>query len=568
MRRFLLVGVAISLCAARANAFPGPDSVAVLASADVAESTALADAYAGARDVPTRQVCKIPGIPQTDDVSLADFQSKILAPLEACLTNAGVHDRIEAILITRGVPLRVVVPISSGTTNVSVAAALAIWESTLAGGDAGATSLLGQDPGQIVNCGSPCYGAAWDNPLQYLTGPFTAGYKVTRGGVAWKPMLVTMLHGRSQADAQMLIDSATQAEKNGGAKGTFMFMDGADSARGALDGEFPNTINQLKALGFTDVQEVPFNTALTGQNLAAFFVGTASLGTTIEGNTYAPGSLVDNLTSFGAVPQNFQASGETQVSISRWVEKGVGGVHGTVDEPLNNVFPHRLLIVDYAKGAPLAEAYFRWFPFQYWKNLVLGDPMLAPYAKRPAVTITGLADGATETDATTVTAAATDTTGAGIANVTLYVDGVMTATAQGDTVSTCVKVPAQSGVQILAVAQTNTGAGGLAKFPPKGWTEIHVTGSSGGVATCPTGGDDVSDGGADAGDNEGTTQGSGCSCRAAGSGSSSSPFAALIALAGAIHRRRRRRSIDHAQGTKLSITFVPPPTMSTAPVCV
>lgn len=541
MRRFLLTTLALCAFAARANAFPGPDSVAVLASADVAESTALADAYASARAVPTRQVCKIPGIPQTDDVSLADFQTKILAPLEACLTTAGVHDRIEAILITRGVPLRVAVPISSGTTNVSVAAALAIWESTLAGGDAGQASLLGQEPGQIVNCGSPCYGAQWDNPLQYLTGPFSAGYKVTRGGVAWKPMLVTMLHGRSQADAQMLIDSATQAEKNGGAKGTFMFMDGADSARGALDGEFTNTINQLKALGFTDAQEVPFNTALTGQNLAAFFVGTASLGTTIEGNTYAPGSLVDNLTSFGAVPQNFQTSGETQVSISRWVEKGASGVHGTVDEPLNNVFPHRLLVVDYAKGAPLAEAYFRWFPFQYWKNLVLGDPMLAPYAKRPAIAITGLSDGATQTDATTVTATATDNTGAGIANVTIYVDGVMTATAQGDTVSTCVKVPAQSGVQILAVAQTNTGAGGLAKFPPKGWTQIHVTGSASGNATCSTGGDDTTDGGVDAGDNEGTTEGSGCSCRAAGSGSSS-PFAALVALAGAIMLRVKARS--------------------------
>ncbi len=516
----------------------------MLASADVAESSALADSYAAARAVPTRQVCKIPGIPQTDDVSLADYQTKILAPLEACLKNAGVHDRIESIVIMRGVPIRVAVPISTGTTNVSLAAALATWESTMATGDAGGAPLLGQEPGTIVNCGSPCYGAAWTNPLGSLNKPFNAGFTVTSGGVAWKPLLVTMLHGRSQADAQMLIDSATSAEKNGGGQGpsgTFMFMDGADSARGVLDAEFPNVINQLKALGYTDVQEVPFNSALTGQTLASFFVGTASLGTTIEGNTYLPGSLVDNLTSFGAVPQNFATSGESQVSIARWVEKGVGGVHGTVDEPLNNVFPSRTLIVDYVKGAPLAEAYFRWLPYQYWKNLVLGDPMLAPYAKRPAVTITGLTDGATQTDATTITAHATDTTGAGIANVTLYVDGVQVATSQSDTVTACVKAPA-SKVQILAVAQTNTGTGGLAKFPPKGWTEIHVTGQASGATTCAAGGDDGVDGGADAGDNEGSGGESGCSCRAGGSDGSPQlgAFAALLALAGLARRRISR----------------------------
>ncbi len=536
MRRFLLLSLPFALFASRAHAFAGPDSVAVLASGDVTESTALADSYAKARQIPTRQVCKIAGIPQTDDISLSDYQTKVLAPLEACLTTGGVHDRIEAIVIMRGVPLRVVVPVSTGTNNVSLAAALATWESTLTGGDAGNVALLGQEPGEIVNCGSPCYGARWVNPLQTLNAPFHAGYTATTGGVAWKPMIVTMLHGRSQADAQMLIDSSTAAEKNGGAKGTFMFMDGADSARNVLDVDFPSIINQLKTLGFTDAQEVPFNTALTGQTLSSFFVGTASLGTTIEGNTFLPGTLVDNLTSYGAVPQNFMPTGESQVSIARWVEKGVAGAHGTVDEPLNNVFPKRFLIVDYAKGAPLGEAYFRWLPYQYWKNLVLGDPMLAPYAKRPTVMITGMADASTQTDATMVTATATDATGAGIQNVTLYVDGVQVAQTAGDTVTACVKLPAQSNVQVLAVAQVNKGTGALVKFPPKGWSEIHATGSSGGLATCPAPPNDAgTDGPTDeAGDTETDGAGSsgGCSCNAAGTDRGTSGLGALAAMLG------------------------------------
>ena len=543
MRRVLLFALPVVLFSGSAVAYPGPDSVAVLASQDSAESVALADAYAKFRAVPARQVCKIPGIPQTDDVTLGDYQTKILAPFEACLTNAGVHDRIEAVLVTRGMPMRVSVPVSSGSTIVSLAAALNVWESTMQGGDAGGAPLLGQDPGTLVNCGTPCYGAAWPNPMLNLTTPYKAGFTVTKNGVAWKPLLVTMLHGRSQADAQTLIDSATNAEKNGGAKGTFMFMDSADGPtgpRGVLDSQFPNVIAQLKTLGFTDAQEVPWNANLTGQTLASFFVGTSSIGTTIEGNTYLPGSLVDNLTSFGAVPQNFATSGESQVSISRWVEKGVGGVHGTVDEPLNNVFPNRNLIVDYVKGASLAEAYFRWFPYVYWKNLVLGDPMLAPYAKRPVVTISGLADGATQTDATNITATATDSSGAGIANVTLYVDGVLTATAQGDTVSACVKTSAPN-TQILAVAQTNVGTGGLAKFPPKGWSAIHVTGSSSGNTQCPQNGDGDglgNDAGTDAG--EGSETSGGCSCNEAPA--QSSGFAAIFAALGVLFSRRSSRA--------------------------
>jgi uncharacterized protein (TIGR03790 family) len=535
MRRVLLLALPVVLFSGSAVAYPGPDSVAVLASQDSAESVALADAYAKFRAVPLKQVCKIPGIPQTDDVSLADYQTKILAPFEACLTTNGVHDRIEAVLVTRGVPMRVVVPISAGTTNVSLTGVLALWESTLLNST---TPLLGQEPGS--GCGSGCYSALWKNPLLLLNKPYAAGYTANLYNVTWHPLLVTMLHGRSQADAQMLIDSAQNAEKNGGAKGTFMFMDGADSARNVLDGDFPQIISQLKTLGYTDAQEVPFNSDLTGKTLASFFVGTASLGTTIEGNTYLPGSLIDNLTSYGAVPQNFATTGETQVSISRWVEKGVAGAHGTVDEPLNNVFPRRLMIVDYVKGATLAEAYFRWLPYQYWKNLVLGDPMLAPYAKRPVVTISGLTDGASQTDATEVTATATDSSGAGIANVTLYVDGVMAGTAQGDTVTACVKVPAASGVQILAVAQTNTGSGGLAKFPPKGWTEIHVTGSSSGAQQCPvTSENDVVDAGTDAGEGSETT-GGGCSCNT--SPASSTPFAAIFVALGLFFSRRSSRA--------------------------
>ena len=375
-----------------AHATPGPDSVAVLANADVPGSVALAEAYAAARDIPTRQVCAL-SMPSTEDIALADFLADVREPLEDCLSERGVVDRIESIVIARGVPLRVSMDIAGQSRRVSLAAALGLWRTTLEDG----TPLLGRDPGRVADCGgTPCLAAAWRSG--YRGGAFEAGWERTASGVVHRPMLVTMLHGRSDADAMRLVTSAIEAEALGMGAGEIVLMDGADPARGALDMEYPAVLTALEGLGVT-ARRVPFAADQTGLTIAGFAVGTASLGQTIEGNTYVPGAIVDNLTSFGALPENFRETGESQVSIARWVAMGVAGAHGTTDEPLNNCFPSRQLFSDYASGATLAESYVGRLPYVYWHNLVLGDPMAAPYAARPEVSLT--LDGTAVTGPTT-----------------------------------------------------------------------------------------------------------------------------------------------------------------------
>lgn len=420
-----LVAVATTLAPGVAEATPGPDSVAVLANASVPASVALAEAYAEARDVPARQVCALP-MPATEDLSLADFEAMVRAPLERCLADAGVLERIEAVVLARGVPLRVSMDVGGQSRRVSLAAALGLWRTTMADG----TPLLGRDPGAMVDCGgTPCLAAAWRSG--YRGGPFRAGFERMRDGVVHRPVLVTMLHGRSDADAARLIDAAVASEGTGNGGGELLLMNGADPARGALDAEYDGVLASLGTLGETG-RRVPFDPELSGLTLAAFFTGTASLGATIEGNTFVPGAIVDNLTSFGALPENFRETGEAQVSIARWVARGVTGVHGTTDEPLNNCFPSRQLLTDYASGATLGEAYFGRMPFVYWHNLVLGDPMAAPYAERPAVALA--LDGAPVVAPTVAgpvalgTALAIDVRAPedrAVSRIAVYVDGVL-----------------------------------------------------------------------------------------------------------------------------------------------
>ncbi|HAA55719.1 MAG TPA: hypothetical protein DCE42_13230, partial [Myxococcales bacterium] len=370
--------------------------------------------------------------------------------------------------------------------RASLAATLGIWKST-----ANNKPILGETPGYK----NKYFAASYRNAFR--SGPFRPEWtgkgfyyyidngSTKSGQYTLAPLLVTMLNGRSYKDAEKLLQSALDAEKNGGAKGRFLLMDGRDKARGVLDREYDGVIQQLKQRGLTDVVRQPFNTDLTGLSLAAFITGTATLGKTIEGNTYLPGSLTDNLTSFGAVPKNFAASGQSQVSIARWVAKGVAGAHGTTDEPLNNVFPSRYLLVDYVDGSTLAEAYHRRMPYVYWRNLVLGDPMAAPYARKPTLTITGLKDNDSLTGAKHIQITAKDPEKRGIASLTLYVNNKQVAHSKTNTLQHCLLLPTQKNIKLLVVAQAAQATGSnRRKFQPKGWTQLTLEGKAGGPKTC------------------------------------------------------------------------------------
>lgn len=455
-----------------AYAVPGPDSVAVVANRTVPESAALAARYAAARDIPSRQVCLL-DISTDDTIDLADYEADFAAALELCLMDAGVLPRIEALVLAKGLPLRVRIPTEGGNQRASLAAVAATWKSATTAGQ----PLTEIPPGVQADCGgTPCLLARYSNPFRQ--GLFEAGWTRRAGGVIWQPLIVTALEGRSFQDAAKLVASATTSEARAPVTGDFVFMRGRDPARGVLDAEFPELVEDLQDLGF-DAEIVPFNLNLEGRDLAALFVGTATLSRTIEGNRYAPGSLVDNLTSFGAVPLNFEPTGESQVSIARWVARGVAGVHGTTDEPLNNVFPSRRLIVDYAAGGTLGEAYFRRLPAAYWRNLVLGDPMTAPYAVRPVVTIEGLSSGETLVGARELTVRAIDPLDRGIASLKLFVDGVLVDEAADGVLTTCVIPPDTDDLQVLAVAQVADDFTPAGFHRPKGWAATLIDGRPG-----------------------------------------------------------------------------------------
>jgi uncharacterized protein (TIGR03790 family) len=393
---------------------PGPDTLVVVANGESAGSVLLAERYANARDIHQTRICVVNTDP-APQIALEDLERDVLMPLRACIDHLGGFDLLEAVVLVRGMPLNVIIPTEAGSMVVSLSALLGV----LPARDLAGQPFIGQDPGYHTLCGGmPCLTARWLNP--YTGGAFRAGWTRERHDGRWQMVLVTALDGYTDEDAFGLVASGLLAERDG-PSGEFILMDGGDAARSVRDFELDTIAAQLGALG-VDARRLAFDSELTDRDIGAFVTGTVNLGQTIEGNRYQPGSIVDNLTSFGAVPANFMAGGEVQTSVARWVAEGVAGVHGTTAEPLSNAFPSRRFLTDYVSGYSLAESYFKNLPYVYWRNLVLGDPITAPYAVRPVLEL--LADQQTSPGFVRLELSLRDPLGRLIGPAGLTIDGV------------------------------------------------------------------------------------------------------------------------------------------------
>lgn len=156
------------------------------------------------------------------------------------------------------------------------------------------------------------------------------------------------------------------------------------------------------------------------QNVAGVTCGHSLVNPAGSQCRFLPGAFMDNLTSSGAqfLPE------KTQTLISEFLRMGAAGACGTVVEPraISQKFPNNTLHVHYAHGCSLAESFYQSVAGPY-QQLLLGDPLCQPWARIPAVTVSGFTDGAIVKDSVEIIPSAT-TKEATIASFQLFVDGV------------------------------------------------------------------------------------------------------------------------------------------------
>lgn len=589
MRRplLLLASLSVTLSASLAHAGGGPMNVVVLYNGDVPQATTVAQHYASARSIPTGHLCALKGVdPAATTIDVATFQSKIQAPLDACIAALPHPELVDYVVLVRGLPYSVTLPTYAASLEalVQVRHAKRVSDMTEIAGAAqpGADNASVENPVTLVpladypsdytidNADRVWYTTASEivRATQQPRGFHASGvkkgglYTVVGNSLNYAPnaydyaggnlVIVSSLDGFDYKDATDLVDRAIASESGPPPKAELMCMQGEDPARAARDPECEFVTRMLTSAGFTSTFVSPFNGTLSGHTVASYFTGSAdTVKGAIAGNTFAPGAITDNLTSYGAAVPNFfcGADGgacpgsEVQTSIARFVRAGATGAHGTVNEPKNNVFPNAGALLLYTFGYSMGESYFYNQLFVYWQNVHLGDPLASPYAVRPKVTF----DASVPANEPIVVTA---THPNGVASIDLFKGGKRVASATGNTLSYMAAGGVGDTLDLLAVAVANdvpvmrAGWSNPSQNPHpevQGWLAQKVTLGPPVIMSEPLDGDAGLPPPSDAGGSASAPTGNdgGCSCDASSSGPAPLSLLAVAPLALLLRRKRR-----------------------------
>lgn len=327
-----------------------PDRVLLVFNTRKPESRTLADYYAAKRRIPDANILRL-SLPETDECTLADYRVSIENFVR---DRARANPRIEYVVLGPGFPFRLADFGSGG--GYSVDAVLA-------------TCLMTPRPtGKRAN------------PY------FNAKERFSRAKFG-NLLLVTRLDGVTAQGARKMVDSALKAQP---LSGPFYLRDSF------VMGMKPAN-NILKQRGLeTDWVEGYNNAAfpryqgLHGPYMAHWGAGPHDTQFSQEefaAMTFLPGALSDITWSVSAAGlRNRDSKG----NIALLTGSGAAGAHGYVSEPFADaVSKPEIVLARYTRGFNLAESFYMGSPYIYWKVLVLGDPLCAPYAairRTPAVT--------------------------------------------------------------------------------------------------------------------------------------------------------------------------------------
>ena len=336
----------------RAPATPA-ERVLVVINDRSAQSDSIGRYYVQQRAIHSSHVLRV-SLPETDEVGELEFQSNLVSPVRAAI--AALPVRIDFILLTTGIPIRV-----ARKNGYSV-------DALLAGMNLPIPPMVGLDSVWLGRYRNPYYNA---------TGPFDSD----RYGM----YLVTRLACHHLHHCRALVDHAINARP---ARGPF-FFDAAPS-RPATDGYSATNLGLFQGAAWLRRMG-----AIVEIDSAAAFVaprspvmGYVSWGsndnrydsTAYHAVRFLPGAIAETFVSTSA--RTFAPTVGGQSRIIDLIEQGVTGVKGYVSEPYTVALAEPTILFDrYLRGATLAEAFYAASRMVQWKDLVVGDPLCAPYAR-------------------------------------------------------------------------------------------------------------------------------------------------------------------------------------------
>ncbi|MEO8658675.1 MAG: TIGR03790 family protein [Bryobacteraceae bacterium] len=357
------IGVALVCCGSGAEAFAGgPEAVLVVVNSSSAASREIGSYYASRRSIPARNICRL-AMTDAEAVSRVTYDQEIARPVMQFLRSQELVEKIQYIVTTSGVPLRI-----RGSGGIDGDGAAVDSEMTLL-----YQRLHGQRPPIAGAIANPYF--ARGDPFQHPDFPI---------------YLVTRLAAWDVDGVKKLIDRGLDA-RNTGRVVLDQRADGSDqgdqwlreAARGLPSDRVVLDDSTRVVSGLTDV------------------IGYASWGSNDRANKaraphfqWLPGGLATEYVStdgrtFQRPPASWGISTWADADKSKWfagspqsltadlLADGATGASGHVDEPFLAYTPRpNLLFPAYLAGRNLAESYYTAIPRLSWQNIVIGDPLV------------------------------------------------------------------------------------------------------------------------------------------------------------------------------------------------
>lgn len=323
----------------------GPGNVLVVINANSPDSIAVAKYYAAKRAIAGKYLCKI-HCPTDEQIADEVFVKSIREPIKEYLTSSGLKDKIDYIVLTKGIPIRTVQH----------------W---------GVDSAL--------TCIFSSYDTQMENP--YFGEQKRFSHK------DYSIYLVTRLDGLTVADAKALVDRAMEAKPN---KGLFLvdIEPGWDTGPGykPVNDAMRRAAAALRSKGFVvELDETTDFIARTG--LMGYYSWGSNDGKysqeTYNKLRFVPGAIAELAQSTSAYTLTSKRTLQGKRSyITDLVAQGVTGVKGYVYEPYTPAIAEADTLFDrYTSGYNLAESFYAASRYVHWRDMVLGDPLCAPYRR-------------------------------------------------------------------------------------------------------------------------------------------------------------------------------------------
>ena len=227
----------------------------------------------------------------------------------------------------------------------------------------------------------------------WLPNPFLDKFNAIPGieQIRNQTIMVARLDGPTPEIAKRLVDDAIWVEEHGLDGVFYIDARGLDSSnKGNYYAEYDHHLHKLQQI----LSEKSSMTVVLDNKPelfpeqccpeAALYCGWYSLTKYVDSFKWQRGAVGFHVASGEA--KTLKAPG-SQVWCKRMLEEGVAATLGPVEEPYLQSFPlpdvfFPLLMTG---NSPLVEVYYRSTPFLSWRQLLIGDPLYAPFRKKPAL---------------------------------------------------------------------------------------------------------------------------------------------------------------------------------------